>query len=119
MTAPTREDLEALAAFWLEQVKGLPDREFPNGCAHQLKLCAADVLALLRAARPEPQAVAPSVGTATLREVGIRIGMDDYISATDLDYWSIDNVVAHVVWLLDRERKAPTEAPPASDTEEE
>lgn len=38
-----------------------------------------------------------------LRELGCRLGMDDYVPASDASYWSVDNVHKHVVWLEQRE----------------
>lgn len=37
-----------------------------------------------------------------LRELGIRLGMDDYVQTGD-DYWSLDNVHKHIVWCEGRE----------------
>jgi hypothetical protein len=38
---------------------------------------------------------------SVLRELGCRIGMDDYVPETDSEYWSVDNICRHVEWLVD------------------
>lgn len=38
-----------------------------------------------------------------LRELGCRIGMDDYVPESDGVYWNVDNVYRHVMWLEARE----------------
>lgn len=98
MTHPTREDLEALALL-LERVLDPVDCTPRMYAEHALK----KVRALLLAARPEPQAY----GLATLSSIRIYPNpavADGEMHVSPRDY--------------DR-MKAPTEAPPASDTEEE
>jgi hypothetical protein len=41
----------------------------------------------------------------TLRELGCRIGMDDYVPETDTEYWSLENIWKHIRWCEQRERE--------------
>lgn len=41
-----------------------------------------------------------------LRELGCAIGMDDYVPEHDTNYWSVENVRQHIMWLEERAAKS-------------
>jgi hypothetical protein len=98
------KDAPPLVDLWRKQV----EREIANWVAHRWsdvegrRICewlAKDIrLGVYRESGSRGQTANP------LRELGILIGMDDYVPDEDADYWSLDNVRKHILWLEERAR---------------